>query len=68
MTAMAVYCALDCNTEVAADIEDLGCGAGRIGCIECGGDGNWGKFAPDIVGREFECPVCKGTGHQLVSI
>jgi hypothetical protein len=23
---------------------------GEIACLQCGGDGNWGKFVPEIVG------------------
>jgi hypothetical protein len=63
-----VYCALDNETTVECEVEDLGCGAGRIRCLECGGDGNWGKFAPEIVGPDFKCVDCKGTGWQFVSV
>lgn len=66
--AMTVYAGDDRNSELVRDVTDLNCGAGEIACIECGGDGNWGKFAPEIVGEDFACPVCKGTGRQLVSI
>ena len=65
---MLVYCARNCDTAVEVEIADLGCGPGRIRCLECGGDGNWGKFAPEIVGGDCPCVDCKGTGYQLVSI
>jgi hypothetical protein len=65
---MLVYCARNCDTAVEIDVEDLGCGAGRIKCLECGGDGNWGAFAPGIVPPEMKCPDCKGTGYLLVSV
>jgi hypothetical protein len=65
---MSVYCAANCDTEVACDVEDIGCGAGIIKCLECGGDGNWGKFAPEIVGPDCPCVECKGTGYRLISI
>lgn len=67
-SAMVVYCANNCNTEVEIDVADIGCGAGEIQCLECGGDGNWGKFAPEIVGPDCACVDCKGTGRQLVTI
>src|ERR1700716_2996880 len=31
------------------EVEDLGRGADRIKCLECGGDAKWGKVAPEIV-------------------
>lgn len=65
---LVVYCAHNGNTEVEEEVRDLGCGAGEIRCLECGGDGNWGKFAPEIVGPDCTCVDCKGTGRQLVSI
>jgi DnaJ-class molecular chaperone len=37
-------------------------------CYECGGDGNWGKFAPGMVPADTQCPDCKGSGWLLVSI
>lgn len=65
---MTVYCGFLRETEVVTDVELLACGAGRIKCLECGGDGNWGKFAPEIVGPDCKCVDCKGTGYQLVSV
>ncbi len=65
---MRIYCARNCNTAVERSVIDRGCGAGEIVCLECGGDGNWGKFAPEEVGPEFTCPDCKGKGRMLVSI
>ncbi|WP_187435935.1 hypothetical protein [Bradyrhizobium hipponense] len=65
---MTVFCANNCDTPVEPEVVDLGAGAGQIRCLECGGDGNWGKFAPEIVGPNCKCIDCKGTGAQLVSI
>jgi hypothetical protein len=65
---MLIYCALNCDTPVEDDVVDLGAGAGEIHCLECGGDGNWGKFAPEIVGIDCKCLDCKGTGRLLVSV
>lgn len=56
---------------IEVEVEDLSCGAGRIKCIECGGDGDWTKFHPEphlFEGRPLRCVQCKGTGYQLVSI
>jgi hypothetical protein len=53
-----VFCDVDTSAEIA----------GQIDCIECGGDGNWGKFAPEIVGVDFQCVECKGTGRVWVSL
>jgi hypothetical protein len=63
---MMVYCALNCDTAVEIDVEDLGCGAGRITCLECGGDGKslWGEAMPGVE----MCIDCKGSGYQLVSV
>jgi hypothetical protein len=41
---MLVYCAWNGETAVECEVEDLGRGADRIKCLECGGDANWGKF------------------------
>lgn len=65
---MTVYAGFARETEVAIAVERLACGAGRIRCLECGGDGNWGKFAPEIVGPDAPCIDCKGTGWQLVAV
>jgi hypothetical protein len=46
---MQVYCAENCETMVEAAVEDLGAGAGRVRCLECGGDGDWSKFALGMV-------------------
>lgn len=51
-----------CSVDLSSGI------AGQIDCIECGGDGNWGKFAPEIVGADCPCVECKGTGRVYVSI
>lgn len=65
---MVLYVGWRRDVELEVAPVDLGCGAGRITCFECGGDGNWGKFAPEIVGRDARCVDCKGSGFQLVSI
>jgi hypothetical protein len=65
---MLVYCAKNCETIVEAEIIDLGAGAGRIRCLECGGDGDWSRFAPDMMPPGMMCLDCKGSGYQLVSI
>lgn len=47
---------------------DLSSGvAGQVNCFECGGDGDWGKFAIEIVGPGAPCVECKGTGRLWVS-
>jgi hypothetical protein len=64
---MLVYCAKNCETIVEAEIIDLGAGAGRIRCLECGGDRD-SRFAPDMMPPGMMCLDCKGSGYQLVSI
>lgn len=56
------------ETVVMCDVDVSHGIAGTTACIECGGDGNWGKFAPEIVGADFQCVECKGTGIMWVSI
>lgn len=68
MAMMVVYCGFHRNTEVACEVEDLGVGAGRIVCLECGGDGDWTKFHPEPETGPHPCVDCKGTGYQLVSV
>jgi hypothetical protein len=57
------------STVVMCEV-DLSSGiAGKITCIECGGDGDWKKFHPEpetIVGP-YPCVECKGTGRVWVS-
>ncbi|WP_291712003.1 hypothetical protein [Bradyrhizobium sp.] len=67
---MTVYVGWSRNTEVTVEIADLGCGAGEIVCLECGGDGDWTKFypEPETLTEPMRCVDCKGTGRQLVSI
>jgi hypothetical protein len=65
---MIAYLGFKRTTEIEVEPIDLGCGAGEVACFECGGDGNWGKFAPEIVGADCPCVECKGTGRVLVSI
>jgi hypothetical protein len=62
---MSVFYALD--TELRATSATWGAGASEIEYLECG-DGNWGKFAPEIVGADTQCLVCKETGQQLASM
>lgn len=68
MPTMTVYGGENCDSVIETDVEIIDGVAGRIVCLECGGDGNWGKFAPEIVGPDYRCPVCEGTGRQLVSV
>jgi hypothetical protein len=65
---MLVYCAKNCETIVEAEVIDLGAGAGRVRCLECGGDGDWSKFAPDMMPAGMKCLDCKGSGYQFVSV
>jgi hypothetical protein len=41
-------------------------GAGRTQCLECGGDGNRGKF--ERAGLNYPCPDSEGAGYQLVGV
>jgi|GEM_PF-3385174 len=65
---MTAYLGLKRETLVECDVEVLECGAGRVTCFECGGDGDWGKFHPEPVPIPCPCVQCKGTGKQLISI
>ena len=59
-----------CTGPVAQQtIEDLGGGVGITDCIECGGDGDWTKFHPDITlpPLSLPCVDCKGTGRRYIS-
>jgi hypothetical protein len=56
---MTIYGAENGDTELVADVEDVGCGAGRIKCPGGGGDGIWGKFAPEITGRISDVSTAK---------
>jgi hypothetical protein len=65
---MLVYCR---DHELPIEVEDLGCGVGRIRCIECGGDGDAQKFYGDLteaMAGSPKCVDCKGTGHMLVGL
>ncbi len=61
-----IYCGQSRNTEVERDVELLGCGVGRIDCLECGGSGVWTFMEPEIPAEP--CVPCKGTGKVLVSV
>lgn len=56
------------ETEAPCTPVDLGAGAGRVPCFECGGDGDWTKFHPEPEKGPYPCVECKGTGFVLVSI
>jgi len=63
---LVVYCGWTRETEVEREIEDLGCGAGQINCLECGNSGIWNFMEPEIPAEP--CVDCKGSGNTLVSI
>jgi hypothetical protein len=66
---MMLLCgAENCDSVMEADVTDLGAGAGRIRCSECGGDGGWSNFAPGMAPPGMKCPDCKGLGYLLVSV
>ena len=64
---MTVYCGWLRDTAVLdLQVEDRGCGAGSVPCLECQGSGVWAFMEPEI--RAQPCAQCKGTGEMLVSI
>ena len=63
---MTNFCARNCDTAVRRYVQDLGCGAGRIVCLECAGSGWWDYAEPEVPG--CACNDCKGAGYMLVSI
>lgn len=65
---MIAYLGFRRETEIEVEPEDLGCGAGRVTCFECGGDGDWTKFHPEPELGPYPCVECKGTGKVLISI
>jgi hypothetical protein len=65
---MIVYVGTLRDNPVACEVRHLDCGAGRITCLECGGDGDWTKYHPTPERGPFPCVVCKGTGFVLVSV
>lgn len=67
-THMTAYLGFRRETEVGCCVEDVGCGAGRVTCFECGGDGDWTKFHPEPETGPFPCVACKGTGWIMISI
>ena len=56
------------ETEIECEPIDLGAGAGKIPCPECGGSGDWTQFHPEPELGPFPCVQCKGTGCYLISI
>lgn len=48
------------------EVEDLGCGVGRIACPECLGTGK-SQWPVEMTGV-VECIDCKGTGRLLVGL
>ena len=65
---MVAYFGFKRETQVIVQVEDMGCGAGKITCVECGGDGDWTKFHPEPHLGPFPCVDCKGQGWILISI
>jgi hypothetical protein len=59
---------------LVSDVEDLGCGAGRIAWVECGGDNDSGTFAgeggasADHCNDDFESPFSPSYQHFRPSI
>ena len=67
-TRMSIWRGFSRETEVEVEVEHMGCGAGRIICRECGGDGDWLKFHPEPELHPDGFPVRRmGTGRILVS-
>lgn len=61
VTTMAGY------TTIHQVIKRLGGGVGVTDCWECGGDGDWSKFAPWNPPRgSYPCVNCKGTGRRYI--
>ena len=65
---MTVYLGFTRETEHTCHVELLSCGAGRISCPECGGDGDWAKYLPEPSSEPCPCVACKGTGKILISV
>ena len=65
---MTAYLGIKRETAVDCEVEDVGCGAGRVICFECGGSGDWTQFYPEPELGPFPCVPCKGTGFQLIDI
>lgn len=52
---------------VEQDVEIIAPGIGKTDCWECGGDGDWSKFAPwNPPAGSMPCVNCKGQGWRLV--
>ena len=52
---------------VEQDVTVVAPGIGITDCWECGGDGDWSKFAPwNPPAGSFPCNNCKGTDKQYV--
>jgi hypothetical protein len=63
---MTVYAGRNLVTGVDRLVQPIGCGAGEIDCLECGGSGVWDFMEPEIAAAD--CVQCKGTGRQLIAI
>ena len=63
---MLVFGAHNCDSSRKVEVENLGCGAGRIRCLECHGTGKC-QWPVEMTGL-VECVDCKGSGYILVSI
>lgn len=52
---------------VEQDVRIIAPGIGITDCWECGGDGDWSKFAPwEPPAGSMPCVNCKGTGKRYV--
>jgi len=48
-------------------VQDIGGGVGVTDCWECGGDGDWSKYAPwNPPPGTLPCVNCKGAGKRYV--
>lgn len=63
---MTLYIGRKRDVPFAAEVDDLGNGAGRVTCLECRGTGVWDFMEPEE--PACACVECKGTGRILVSV